>query len=94
MNKKLRVCHFPQLQCEPFIVTVENLEKAQLLIDTLANYDIFQYENRIKQDYANMTILEEWDEEEQEWCSWCDAETGIDDVKEYFEFIAGYDNSN
>ena len=49
---------------------------------------MFQYENRIKPDYCNATVIEEFDEEEQEWMSWCDEETGIDDIDEYFEFIS------
>jgi len=32
-------------------------------------------------------VVEEFDEEEQEWISWCDEETGIDDIDEYFNFI-------
>jgi hypothetical protein len=85
--KKLRICHYPQIPCEPFIVKVESLEEADKIMNTLANYDLFQYENKIKPDYSNMAILEQWDEEEQEWCDWCDDETGIDDLEEYFEFI-------
>lgn len=85
MSKKLRVSHFPQIPCKAFTVEVKNLEEAKLISDTLANYDLFQYENRIKPDYANATVVEEFDEESQEWISWCDDETGIDDIDEYFE---------
>lgn len=85
--KKLRICHYPQIPCEPFIVEVESLEEAHKIMNILANYDLFQYENKIKPDYSNMTILEQWDEEEQDWYDWCDDETGIDNLGEYFEFI-------
>lgn len=85
MNKKLRVVHFPQVPCKPFIVEVKNLEEAKFVIDMLANYDLFQFENQIKPDYANMTVVEEFDEEEGEWVSWFDEETGIEDINEYFE---------
>jgi hypothetical protein len=84
---KLRVCHFPQIPCKPFIVSVETLEEAKKIMDTLANYDLFQYDNKIKPDYANMTVLEQWDEIDQGWLSWCDEETGFDNLKEYLEFI-------
>ena len=87
MKKKLRVLHFPQIPCSPFEVEVEDLKEAKKMCDVLANYDLFQYENRIKPDYSNMTIVEEFDEEEQEWVSWYDEETGIDDIYEYFEHI-------
>ena len=72
--KKLRICHYPQIPCEPFIVKVESLEEADKIMNTLANY-------------SNMTILEQWNEEEQDWCDWCDDETGIDNLEKYFEFI-------
>ena len=54
-------------------------------MNTLANYDLFQYENNIKPDYCNTTVLEEYNEDSQEWVDWCDEETGIDDLEEYFE---------
>jgi len=85
MEKKLRVSHYPQVPCKPFIVEVKNLEEAKLISDTLANYDLFQYENRIKPDYANATVIEQWDADEEEWISWFDEETGIDNIDEYFE---------
>ena len=85
--KKLRVSHFPQVPCDPFIVDVKDLHEAKKVMDILADYDYFQYKNNIKPDYSNMGIVEEWDEEEQEWLDWMDDETGIDDLDEYFEFI-------
>lgn len=88
MNKKLRVCHFPQIPCEPFIVEVENLKQAKEICNVLANYDLFQFENKIKPDYCNTTVVEIFDDKEQEWVSWYDEETGIDDINEYFEFIS------
>lgn len=88
MKKKLRVCHYPQIPCKPFIVNVEDLNQAKFIFDTLANYDLFQYENNIKSDYCNSTILEEWSEHDNDWVSWADNETGIDDLDEYFDYIA------
>jgi hypothetical protein len=49
----LRVWHVPQLPMKAFHIPVKDLEQAKLVMDTLAYYDIFQYENRIKGDYAN-----------------------------------------
>lgn len=85
----LRVAHFPQIPCKPFDVEVEDLKQAKLVMDVLSNYDLFQYENSIKPDYCNVTVLEMWDEEVEDWCNWYDEETGIDDLDEYFEFIQG-----
>ncbi|MFB0831513.1 hypothetical protein ACEU2D_18160 [Brevibacillus laterosporus] len=83
--KKIRVSHFPQMPCSPFIVEVDNLEQARLIYNTLADYDLFQFNNNIKPDYANATVVEQWDEEKQDWLEWSDKETGIDDINEYFE---------
>ena len=85
--KKLRILHFPQVPCKPFIVEVDNLKEAKKIMDMLADYDLFQFENRIKPDYCNTSVLEEYCEEEREWFTWCDEETGIDDIHEYFESI-------
>jgi hypothetical protein len=86
--KKIRVAHFPQVPCKPFIVEVRDLKEAKLIYDVLADYDEFQYKNRIKPDYCNATVIEEFDEESGKWVSWCDDETGIDDIDEYFEYIS------
>lgn len=83
--KRLRVVHYPQIPCEPFIVEVKDLTEAKKVKDILANYDLFQYDNKIKPDYANMAIVEEFNEAEKSWESWLDEETGIDDIDEYFE---------
>ncbi|WCF11566.1 hypothetical protein NDS46_29920 (plasmid) [Paenibacillus thiaminolyticus] len=84
---KLRVCHFPQISQIPFVVEVEDLRQAKFLSSVLANYDLFQFENKIKPDYANMTILEMWDEQEQDWVAWVDEQSGIDDIDQYFEHL-------
>ncbi|QWU14279.1 hypothetical protein SAMN04487895_101576 [Paenibacillus sophorae] len=86
-NKKLRIVHYPQIGAKPFEVEAGNLQEARLLYNTLADYDLFHYENRIKPDYANTTVVEEWSEEDKEWVGWSDDKTGIDDINEYFEFI-------
>ena len=56
-------------------------------MDILADYDLFQLENRIKPDYSNASFLEVWDEDEQDWIDWYDEETGIDDLDEYYERV-------
>lgn len=39
--KKVRVAHFPQVPCKPFIVEVRDLREAKLIYDVLADYDEF-----------------------------------------------------
>jgi len=64
----LRVWHVPQLPMKAFYVEVGTVSEAVKIIDTLAYYDIFQFENKIKPDYCNMSGLEVF--ENGEWCEW------------------------
>jgi hypothetical protein len=43
INKKLRVWWIPQIPGEPFYVSVNSLEEAKLILNTLAEYDLFQF---------------------------------------------------
>jgi hypothetical protein len=58
MNEKsmvqLRVWWIPQVPGKPFIVPVASLDEGKRIMEILANYDAFQYANRIKGDYCNM----------------------------------------
>jgi len=55
---------------EPFIVEVPDLGTASRVEGILAAYDEFQYEHKIKPDYANAGGIEVWDEKDQEWVSY------------------------
>jgi Superinfection exclusion gene product 17 len=50
---ELQVFWIPQVPMEPFIYRVPTLEAAKILCDALAQYDLFQYENKVKPDYTN-----------------------------------------
>lgn len=75
----LRVWWIPQVPMNPFLASVANSDEAKLLLKTLADYDIFQFENNVKPDYSNAGGLEQFDGEE--WTEW-ENEHGecIDDV--------------
>ncbi len=70
----LRIWWIPQIPMKPFHVNVESVEQAKLIYKTLARYDLFQYENKIKPDYCNAGGLQVY--EDGEWVDWCDEETG------------------
>jgi hypothetical protein len=85
----LRVWWIPQIPGKPFHVPVKNIDEAKLLLKTLANYDLFQFKNKIKGDYANSGGLEVFEDvgdtpDEKisgEWCEWCNEDgDSIDDV--------------
>lgn len=75
---KFRVWWIPQVPGKPFYAEVPDFKTARLVDETLGRYDIFQYENRIKPDFANAGGIEYWDETEGEW-------VGIDE-SEYAEW--------
>lgn len=52
---------------KPFYTETPNFKTAQLIDSTLARYDIYQLENNIKPDFANMGGIEYWDKTEGEW---------------------------
>lgn len=62
ISNKLRVSHFPNIPCKPFIVEVKNEEQALLIKETLANQHLFSYKNNFIQDYSNAITVEMWDE--------------------------------
>lgn len=91
----LRVWWIPQVPGEPFYVPVKNINEAKLLLKTLANYDLFQFKNKIKPDYCNAGGLEVFEDVSDtpahfistiekitgEWCEWSNEDgDSIDDV--------------
>lgn len=78
----LRVWHIPQIPGKPFRVPVASPEDAQRVLGLLADYDLFQFKNKIKPDYCNAQGLEVYEadggEGEPDWCEWCDEETGYE----------------
>lgn len=80
----LRVWHIPQIPMQPFYVPVASVDEAILILKTLWDYDIFQYENHVKPDYCNASGLVVW--EDDEWCEWSDEwGSQIDDVMREME---------
>lgn len=70
-----RVWWIPQIPGKPFFVDeVPTLAEAKRLMVILADYDLFQFHNRIKPDYSNAGGIEvfvngEWESyDEQDEC--------------------------
>lgn len=80
MNKILRVWWMPQVQCDAFYVHVESFSEGVMVMNVLANYDLFQFEHNIKPDYCGSGGIEQrLCDMGQEWESWEDEDTGEDD---------------
>ena len=85
----LRVWWIPQIGYDAiFYVPVKSIEEGCKMMDTLAAYDAFQFDNRIKSDYSNVGGIQMYyddnGEGEHGWCDWCD-QTGEDDPYEYLK---------
>jgi len=84
----LRVWWIPQVPMKSFDIDVESIEEGVKIMQVLAYYDMFQFENNIKPDYANAGGLIVWDlnsdgEGTPDWINWFDEETGCEDPEEY-----------
>lgn len=64
---KFRVWHIPQIPMDPFTVDVDDLETAVIVQNALADYDLFQFEHRVKPDYANASGIQSWRPEDMDW---------------------------
>lgn len=72
----LKIWWIPQVPMKAFEVSVPELNTASLLLDTLAKYDLFQFEKGVKPDYCNaggLLVFEDGD-----WCDWRCPRTGVD----------------
>ena len=49
----LRVWWVPQVPMKSFTVPVKSLVEAKMLLNALADYDLFQFRNKVKPDYSN-----------------------------------------
>lgn len=82
----MKVWWIPQVPMKAFEVEVSSVEEGAKLLDVLANYDAFQFENNVKPDYCNAGGLMMIDID-GEWCDWYDEETGEDDPRKFIEQI-------
>lgn len=84
----LQVWWVPQVPMKAFTVDVASVEDGVKIMDVLADYDIFQYENAVKPDFCNVGGINRWCEDSDGegtpgWESWYDEESGDDDPVEF-----------
>jgi len=91
MSVKMKVWWIPQLHGKAFEVNVETVQEGVKIMNTLAEYDLFQFENNIKPDYCNVGGISVFDPTDDtdgpdgSWVSWWDEETGEDDPMAFVE---------
>jgi hypothetical protein len=66
----LSIWWIPQIPGKPFRFPVGTPKEGKLLLDCLAQYDLFQLANNIKPDYCNCGGLSVWND--NEWEDWQD----------------------
>ena len=91
VTNKLRVLHYPQIPCKPFIVEVKDEEQAFLISETLANQHLFLFDNNMIPDYSNVITVEMWDENSDgegtpDWVDYYNEEEAM----EFDEFVETY----
>lgn len=93
VTNKLRVCHFPQIPCEPFIVEVDDEKQAYVVSEALANQHLFLFEKKMIPDYSNVIVVEMFEEDSDgdgnpDWSTYFNEEEGMEweeIVSTYFE---------
>lgn len=71
---EMQVWWIPQVPMRPFKVSVKTLREARLILNTLADYDKFQFDRKIKGDYCNTGGLRVWSNnlDGEDGCGWID----------------------
>jgi len=87
IGPKLMVWWVPQVPMTPFKVMLNSLSDAKLLLEALAQYDLFQLKHNIKPDFSNAGGVVIWDEgldpdeQDEKWCDFYDDDgTDIDNM--------------
>lgn len=76
VSNKLRVSHYPQVPCKPFIIEVKDEEQAAIVVKTMALQHLFLYDNNFIPDYCNAILVEMF--EDGEWVDYYNEEEGMD----------------
>lgn len=70
----LRVWHVPQIPMKAFTWEVGSIREGVNLCELLDQYDLFQYENDVKPDYANVNGIQRYEEDGYGGYDWFDVD--------------------
>ena len=59
--EKLQVRHIPQVPGQGITIPVDTVANGVLILNALADYDLYLLENEIREDYSNAQFLEMFD---------------------------------
>lgn len=92
MSINLKVWWIPQIPMKAFEIPVSSVEEGRKICDILAQYDLFQYENRVKGDYCNaggvVFQVDEFTDDEDGNPDWWDVPDDDDEWNDILEEIA------
>lgn len=74
--RKYKLWHIPQIPMPPFEVYSEDLSYLVRLQDVLSEYDAFEFEHKVKPDYASISGICVLDDDD-EWEDIDDYELGV-----------------
>ena len=64
---RFKMWYYPQVPCKAFEKEFDNLIDAVRALSLIIDYSRFEYDNRIKPDYADAAGVAYWDSNDQEW---------------------------
>lgn len=73
MNERFKIWYIPQIPMPAFEREYGNFDTAREVLDAIIGLSIFEFEHRVKPDYADMAGIQRWTEEgwedveEDEW---------------------------
>lgn len=77
-DAKFKAWYIPQIPGEAFEVEVDSPAEGFKILDIISRFSLFEFENRVKPDYADAGGVVEWDESEQDWWDVDEDEMGDD----------------
>jgi hypothetical protein len=88
-NGDLKVWWIPQVPMKAFHYPVNSPQEGFILLDALAKYDLFQFENNVKPDYSNaggLFVFDEdlVDENDAVWDGWSDWYSEMGEGIDYY----------
>lgn len=74
MSDRYKVWYIPQVPMVAFEREFDDLETAKAALDLITDFSIFEFENRVKPDYADMGGISRWEEDGDGGFDWFDVE--------------------
>lgn len=64
---RFKAWYIPQIPMKAFEVERDTAAEAKAALDLITDFSIFEYDNKIKPDYADVGGVMEWDDAESDW---------------------------